>query len=74
MNVILILLVTGVLIIDFTKLDKNTKTVTYVYITIVVIALLIAAADKYDFVKTSPIEAGIIKMKPVTDWIEKSLM
>lgn len=70
MNVVLILLVTGVLLIDFAKLKKDNKKVSYLYIAIVAMALFVALADKYEFFEISPLEAGIEKMRPITDWLK----
>lgn len=73
MNIVLILLITIVLLIDFIKLKKNTRKVPYLYILIVAIALIVATADKYDFFTASPLEMGIKKVQPITDWAKNKL-
>ncbi|AKL93993.1 hypothetical protein CACET_c04830 [Clostridium aceticum] len=73
MKIILILLVAGVLMIDFVKLDKSNKKIFYIYGFIVIMILLVVIAEKYEFFKTTPIEIGVEKMRPITDWIEIKL-
>ncbi|MCC5909333.1 MAG: hypothetical protein JJT76_02705 [Clostridiaceae bacterium] len=70
MDIILVLLIVGVLVIDFLKLKKSNKMLLYLYVVIVGMALSVAIADNYDFFKESPLEMGIEKMQPITDWVE----
>ncbi len=70
MNVILIISISSILLIDFTKLKKNNSNVLPIYIVIVAIVLLVAIASQYDFLKTSPLEMGINKLLPITEWVE----
>lgn len=70
MDIILVLLIVGVLVIDFLKLKKSNKMLLYLYVVIVGMALSVAIADNYDFFKESPLEMGIDKMQPITDWVE----
>ncbi|ABR49342.1 hypothetical protein Amet_3204 [Alkaliphilus metalliredigens QYMF] len=70
MNIILVLLITVILSIDFARLKKNKSEVLSLYIAVVAMILLVAAVDKYDFFETSPLEIGIRKLLPVTNWLE----
>lgn len=69
MNIPLILIVTLSLIADFAKVTKDKK-VVFIYLSLVIITLFVAVADKYQFFARSPLEKGIEIMKPITGWIE----
>ena len=73
MTIIVFILILGVIILDFTKLKKDDKKKSYIYITIVLMAATIFVVDKIELFKVSPLESFIKKMEPITTWMEKVL-
>jgi len=73
MKIVLPILISLVVMIDFIKLNKTNKIVVFVYLSIVVLAATISTIDYFQLMKTNPLEAWISYMNPLTQWIELKL-
>ena len=73
MKIILPTLISLVLIIDFIKLDKTSKNIVFIYISIVVLIISVSTIDYFNLIKKSPIEAWVTMLNPITQWIKGKL-
>lgn len=73
MNIVLIVLVFTVVLIDFIKLNRKNKKITYVYLVIVSLIIITFLVDQLELFKMSPLEAFIEGMEPITKWVETKL-
>ncbi len=73
MNIVLVLLVTVVLVLDFATVNKDDKRAVFVYIGIVFLIIFVSLLDKLDALPVSPIEIFIEFMTPVIDLVDNLL-
>lgn len=64
MKIVLFLLITIVLIVDFISLNKCNKKILSAYIIIVVMIVSVSLVHEIDFFEISPLELGIKNFSP----------
>ncbi|MBM7615459.1 hypothetical protein [Alkaliphilus hydrothermalis] len=73
MKILLPIVITIVVIIDFIKLNKEDKSVIFMYLFIVALAAAICVGDHLNLISTNPLEALISFTNPITQWIQLKL-